>query len=62
MRALYLAFLPILSLGLSATALAQAEPGVPCCTVVNFQTFDPKDVAIQLVSVKRTGTNDITVT
>jgi hypothetical protein len=29
---------------------------------VNFPTFDPKDVAIQLVSVKRTSPNDITVT
>jgi hypothetical protein len=29
---------------------------------VNFQTFNPQDVAIQLVSVERTGPDDITVT
>jgi hypothetical protein len=57
---------PLVILGLSATARGQVNPKVdsasPCCAVMNFQTFDPKDVAIQLVSVKRTGADDITVT
>jgi len=30
--------------------------------IVKFQTFAPQNAAIQLVSVKRTGTDDITVT
>jgi hypothetical protein len=33
----------------------------PCCNAVGFQTFDVNDVAIQLVEVKRTGPDDITV-
>ena len=62
MRVVPLSLLPILLLGLSANVHAQGAPSEPCCSLVNFQTFDPKDVAIQLVSVKRTGTDDITVT
>jgi hypothetical protein len=56
-------------LGLLAQPLfAQVDPKStvkeiqPCCAAVNFQTFNPQDVAIQLVSVQRTGTDDITVT
>ena len=59
----------VLVLGLSAQPVsAQVDPKSkvkeqePCCNAVNFQTFNPQDVAIQLVSVKRTGTDDITVT
>ena len=45
-----------------ALTLAQTDPISPCCAAVNFQTFNPQDVAIQLVSVARTGPDDITVT
>jgi hypothetical protein len=62
MRTVQLSLLPLLVLGLSAHVHAQADPQEPCCNIVSFQRFDSKDVAIQLVSVKRTGTNDITVT
>jgi hypothetical protein len=48
--------------GSVALTLAQSDPASPCCAAVNFQTFNPQDVAIQLVSVERTGPDDITVT
>jgi hypothetical protein len=56
--------LAILMLGLSVSPLSaqDQDPVAPCCAIVTFQTFNPQDVAIQLVSVKRTGTDDITVT
>jgi hypothetical protein len=68
MRLVHLSALVILVVGCSASpALAQTGSGQvesisPCCAAVTFQTFNPQDVAIQLVSVKRTGTDDITVT
>jgi hypothetical protein len=34
----------------------------PCCSAVSFQTFNATEVAIQLVEVKRTGPDNITVT
>ena len=40
----------------------RTDPATPCCAAVSFQTFNPQDVAIQLVSVERTGPDDITVT
>ena len=59
----------VVVLGLSVQPVfAQVDPKSrvkeeePCCAAVTFQTFNPQDVAIQLVSVKRTGTDDITVT
>jgi len=53
----------VVALGISvALTLAQTDPISPCCAAVNFQTFNPQDVAIQLVSVERTGPDDITVT
>jgi hypothetical protein len=68
MRVLQLSALVILVLGFSAypvsaqTASARVDSASPCCAAVNFQTFNPQDVAIQLVSVERTGPDDITVT
>ena len=63
MRLMYLSLLALLLLGLSVPPVfAQADPQEPCCNIVTFQTFNPQDVAIQLVSVTRTGTDDITVT
>lgn len=59
-----LAILPVAILAPPLFAQPDARPdsATPCCAMVNFQTFNPQDVAIQLVSVKRTGANDITVT
>jgi len=51
--------LATLATGLSITAVRAATP---CCAAVSFQTFNPKEVTIQLVEVKRTSPNDITVT
>jgi hypothetical protein len=63
MPVVYLSSVVVLVLGLSgALMLAQTDPPSPCCAAVNFQTFNPQDVAIQLVSVERTGPDDITVT
>jgi hypothetical protein len=69
MRVAILSSVAVLVLGLSAYPVfaqgdprSQPDPVSPCCAAVNFQTFNPQDVAIQLVSVKRTGTDDITVT
>jgi hypothetical protein len=62
MRVALLSSLAIVVLGLSAQPVfAQTDPS-PCCAVANFQTFNAQDVAIQLVSVERTGPDDITVT
>jgi len=50
-------------LGISgALMLAQTDPVSPCCAAATFQTFNSQDVAIQLVSVVRTGPDDVTVT
>jgi hypothetical protein len=69
MRVAILSSVAVLVLGLSAQPVsAQVDPKStvkeiqPCCAAVTFQTFNPQDVAIQLVSVQRTGTDDITVT
>ena len=59
MRTVYLSFLTLLLLGLLAQAILAEGP---CCSAVNFQSFDVKQVTIQLVEVKRTSPNDITVT
>src|SRR5262245_30020809 len=63
MRVRKVSVVALVVLGLSGpSSFAQTDPISPCCPMVNFQTFNPEDVAIQLVSVKRTGANDITVT
>src|SRR6185295_10298820 len=59
MRKVYLSVLASLLVGFMAQILLAEEP---CCAAVNFQTFNPKEVQIQLVEVKRTSPNDITVT
>lgn len=38
-----------------------AAAGEPCCAAVDFQALDAQDVQVQLVEVKRTGANEITV-
>ena len=63
MRSIQLSLLAIIIVAPSVPRVAaQADPATPCCAIMNFQTFNPKDVVIQLVSVKRTSANDITVT
>src|SRR6185295_5212136 len=63
MRATHVSGVAVLVLGLWAQPFfAQTDSATPCCVAVNFQTFNQQDVAIQLVSVQRTGPDDITVT
>jgi hypothetical protein len=59
MRHVRVLLLAALAIGFLAPAIHAEEP---CCAAVTFQTFNPKEVNIQLVAVKRTSPNDITVT
>ena len=61
MRVVHLLSVAVLSFGAFTTSLAQTD-ATPCCAMAIFQTFNLDEVAIQLVSVKRTGPTDITVT
>jgi hypothetical protein len=63
MRATHVSCVAVLVLELCAQPFfAQTDSATPCCVAVNFQTFNPLDVAIQLVSVERATPDNITVT
>jgi hypothetical protein len=62
MRVIGVASVATVVLGLSASLIRAQDPVAPCCAAVGFQTFDARDVAIQLVSVHRNGPDDVTVT
>ena len=62
MRIIQLFFMPILLLEVFPGLTIAQSDATPCCAIMQFQTFNLDEVAIQLVSVKRTGPSDITVT